>query len=88
MGGHSLGVFLAVRLYELRREVSPFLPEQARRPGGGGIGNQSSQLRACLFLLLAAYDHQKLLRTAKRSAFQPVSIKFVGQKSSKININT
>jgi hypothetical protein len=36
---------------------------------------------ACLFRLLAASDHQKLLRTAKRSAFQPTSIKFVGTKT-------
>ena len=28
IGRHSLGVFLAVRLYKLRREASPFLPEQ------------------------------------------------------------
>jgi hypothetical protein len=36
---------------------------------------------ACLFQLLAASGHQKLLRTAKRSAFQPASIKFVGAKT-------
>jgi hypothetical protein len=35
----------------------------------------------CLFRLLAASGHQKLLRTAKRSAFQPASIKFVGAKT-------
>jgi hypothetical protein len=35
----------------------------------------------CLFRLLAASGHQKLLRTAKRSAFQLASIKFVGQKT-------
>jgi hypothetical protein len=34
-----------------------------------------------LFQLLAASGHQKLLRTAKRSAFQPASIKFVGTKT-------
>jgi hypothetical protein len=34
-----------------------------------------------LFWLLAASGHQKLLRTAKRSAFQPASIKFVGAKT-------
>jgi hypothetical protein len=34
-----------------------------------------------LFRLLAVSDHQKLLRTAKHSAFQPVSIKFVGAKT-------
>ena len=28
IGRYSLGVFLAVRLYKLRREASPFLPEQ------------------------------------------------------------
>jgi hypothetical protein len=37
--------------------------------------------RACLFRLLAASGHQKLLRTAKRSAFQPAYIKFVGGKN-------
>jgi hypothetical protein len=37
-------------------------------------------LWACLFRFLAASSHQKLLRTVKRSAFQPVSIKFVGAK--------
>jgi hypothetical protein len=36
---------------------------------------------ACLFRLLAASGHQKLLQTAKRSAFQPASIKFVGAKT-------
>jgi hypothetical protein len=36
---------------------------------------------ACLFWLLAASGHQKLLRTAKRSAFQPASIKFLGAKT-------
>jgi hypothetical protein len=36
--------------------------------------------QACLFRLLTASGHQKLLRTAKRSAFQPASIKFVGAK--------
>jgi hypothetical protein len=36
---------------------------------------------ACLFRLLAASGHQKLLRTVKRSAFQPASIKFVGAKT-------
>jgi hypothetical protein len=35
----------------------------------------------CLFRLLVASGHQKLLRTAKRSAFQPASIKFVGAKT-------
>jgi hypothetical protein len=34
-----------------------------------------------LFQLLAASGHQKLLRTVKRSAFQPASIKFVGAKT-------
>jgi hypothetical protein len=33
----------------------------------------------CLFV--SASGHQKLLRTAKRSAFQPASIKFVGAKT-------
>jgi hypothetical protein len=37
--------------------------------------------RPCLFRLLAASGHQKLLRTAKRSAFQPTFIKFVGAKT-------
>jgi hypothetical protein len=37
--------------------------------------------RACLFWLLAASGRQKLLRTAKRSSFQPASIKFVGAKT-------
>jgi hypothetical protein len=41
--------------------------------------SQSGQ--GCLFQLLAASGHQKLLRTAKRSAFQPASIKFVGTKT-------
>jgi hypothetical protein len=34
----------------------------------------------CLFQLFGAYGHQKLLRTAKRSAFQVASIKFVWVK--------
>jgi hypothetical protein len=38
-------------------------------------------LRSCLFRLLAASGHQKLLRTNKRSTFQPASIKFVGAKT-------
>jgi hypothetical protein len=37
-------------------------------------------LCACLFRILTASIHQKLLRTAKRSAFQPASIKFIGTK--------
>jgi hypothetical protein len=45
-------------------------------------------LLPCLFRILAASGHQKLLRTAKRSAFQPASINSLGQKPSKININT
>jgi hypothetical protein len=36
---------------------------------------------ACLFRLLAASGHQKLLRTAKRSAFQPASIQFIRTKT-------
>jgi hypothetical protein len=35
----------------------------------------------CLFQLFGAYGHQKLLRTAKRSAFQSASIKFVWLKT-------
>jgi hypothetical protein len=35
----------------------------------------------CLFQLLAASGHQKLLRTAKRSTFQPAFIKFVWVKT-------
>jgi hypothetical protein len=38
--------------------------------------------RACLFRFLAVSGHQKLLRTVKRSAFQPASIKFVGAKTN------
>jgi hypothetical protein len=41
----------------------------------------------CLFRLFAASGHQKLLRTAKHSAFQTASIKFVWVKPFKININ-
>jgi hypothetical protein len=37
--------------------------------------------RPCLFWLYAASSHQKLLRTAKHSAFQPASIKFVWVKT-------
>jgi hypothetical protein len=37
--------------------------------------------KALFFRLLAVSGHQKLLRTAKRSAFQPDSIKFVGAKT-------
>jgi hypothetical protein len=36
---------------------------------------------ACLFRLFAAFGHQKLLRTAKHSAFQPAYIKFVRVKN-------
>jgi hypothetical protein len=39
------------------------------------------RLRPCLFRLLTASGHQKLLWTAKRSAFQPASIKFIGPKT-------
>ena len=35
----------------------------------------------CLFQLFGASGHQKLLRTAKRSAFQSASIKFVWAKT-------
>jgi hypothetical protein len=35
----------------------------------------------CLFRLFAAFGHQKLLWTAKHSAFQPASIKFVWVKT-------
>jgi hypothetical protein len=40
----------------------------------------SPPLCPCLFQLFGASGHQKLLRTAKRSAFQSVSIKFVWVK--------
>jgi hypothetical protein len=43
--------------------------------------SQACTARDCLFRLLAASGHQKLLRTAKRSAFQPASIKFVRPKT-------
>jgi hypothetical protein len=46
----------------------------------GGTPNYGPR-QYCLFRLLAASSHQKLLRTAKRSAFQPASIKFVGAKT-------
>jgi hypothetical protein len=35
----------------------------------------------CLFQLFVAFGHQKLLQTAKHSAFQPASIKFVWVKT-------
>jgi hypothetical protein len=41
----------------------------------------TTRYSACLFRLLPASGHQKLLRTAKRSAFQPASIKFVRAKT-------
>jgi hypothetical protein len=60
-----------------------------RSVGTEYFGSAAQVRVACLFWLLVASGHQKLLRTAKRSAFQPASIKFVGgQKPSKININT
>jgi hypothetical protein len=37
--------------------------------------------RPCLFRLLTASGHQKLLRIAKRSAFQPASIKICWGKN-------
>jgi hypothetical protein len=40
-----------------------------------------NKLCPCLFRLFAASSHQKLLRTAKHSAFQPASIKFVWVKT-------
>ena len=49
---------------------------------GFGYGSRNQEGGwPCLFRLLAASGHQKLLRTAKRSAFQPASIKFVGAKT-------
>jgi hypothetical protein len=39
--------------------------------------NVKERLCPCLFRLFAASGHQKLLRTAKHSAFQTASIKFV-----------
>jgi hypothetical protein len=41
----------------------------------------SARLSPCLFRLLAASGHQKLLQTAKHSAFQSASIKFVWTKT-------
>jgi hypothetical protein len=41
----------------------------------------SAVIWACLFRLLAASGHQKLLRTVKRLAFQAASIKFVVAKT-------
>jgi hypothetical protein len=41
----------------------------------------SDMLGACLFRLLAASGHQKLLRTDKRSAFQSASIQFIRAKT-------
>jgi hypothetical protein len=43
-------------------------------------GKRNGKHGPCLYRLLAASGHQKLLWTAKRSAFQPASIKFVGAK--------
>jgi hypothetical protein len=48
---------------------------------GPDTRHRGTRQRPCLFRLLAASGHQKLLRTAKRSAFQPASIKFVGVKT-------
>jgi hypothetical protein len=50
-------------------------------PGSGTAPAKRAGRWPCLFRLLAASDHQKLLRTAKHSAFQPASIKFVGAKT-------
>jgi hypothetical protein len=52
-------------------------PESSRRRQPPRVTRQW----LCLFRLLAASGHQKLLQTAKRSAFQPASIKFVGAKT-------
>jgi hypothetical protein len=41
----------------------------------------AGSLCPCLFQLFAASGQQKLLRAAKRSAFQPASIKFVWIKT-------
>jgi hypothetical protein len=42
---------------------------------------RATRLGPCLFQLFGASGHQKLLQTAKRSAFQSVSIKFVWVKT-------
>jgi hypothetical protein len=50
-------------------------------PEKGVFGvRQGKILGPCLFQLFEASGHQKLLRTAKRSAFQSASIKFVWVK--------
>jgi hypothetical protein len=59
----------------LERRPPPPCP---KAKGGAGVWRRQE---GCLFRLLAASGHQKMLRTAKRSAFQPASIKFVGAKT-------
>jgi hypothetical protein len=46
-----------------------------------GAGLRSRRREPCLFQLFGASGHQKLLRTAKRSAFQSAFIKFVWLKT-------
>jgi hypothetical protein len=48
-------------------------------PGGASFSNSPD--KHLLGLFVSASGHQKLLRTAKRSAFQTASIKFVGAKT-------
>jgi hypothetical protein len=45
------------------------------------LAKTTAKRQGCLFRLLAASDHQKLLQTVKRSSFQSASIKFVGGKN-------
>jgi hypothetical protein len=53
---------------------------EMQKVGPSQLGLLALRPRSCLFQLPAASAHQKLLRTAKRSAFHLASIKFVGAK--------
>jgi hypothetical protein len=60
-----------------------YIHQISRVVGSEGEVQSLARYGVCLFRLLAASGHQKLLRTTKRSAFQPASIKFVGAKTIK-----
>jgi hypothetical protein len=66
------------------RSVRGGLPAAMREPRGCLPGDADARSAGrqspCLFRLFAASGHQKLLQTAKHSAFQPASIKFVWVK--------
>jgi hypothetical protein len=87
---NKISVFVSV-IRKKNLDIRKFHPNQCSPSSNpdpdGYFSNHITSLLArasysvCLFWLFAASGHQKLLRTAKHSAFQSASIKFVWIKN-------